>query len=210
MRVIGYSRVSTTDQADDGYGLSAQQHRIENECAARDWTLLGHSTDVGSGKNLRRPSLETSLEALKGQNADALMVARLDRLSRSVGDFAVLLERAQREKWELVVLDPMVDTSTPYGRAMAQMSAVFAQLERELISQRTREGLERAMAQGKKVGRPRMVTQEAVDLICRLKLEEKLGARRIAPVLDERGIPSPLGGKWSPKTITAVLARELG
>ncbi len=76
------------------------------------------------------------------------MVSRLDRLSRSVGEFAQFLERAEKKGWTVVVLDPAVDMTTPFGRAMAGMASVFAQLERDLVSQRTKEALRAKIASG--------------------------------------------------------------
>ena len=87
-------------------------------------------------------------------SADVLVAAKLDRLSRSLSDFAGLMATAQKQKWALVALDCQVDTSTPSGEAMAHVMAVFSHLERRLISQRTREALAVKRAQGVKLGRP--------------------------------------------------------
>lgn len=145
--IVAYCRVSSEAQGADGYGLDAQEEAIRRACDGRGWEAPAVVREIASGSKANRPLLLDAVmrvEAAKG----ILMVARLDRLSRSVGYFAQMLDRAQRNGWAIVCLDPAVDMSTPYGRAMAGMAAVFAQLERELISQRTKEGLAAARARG--------------------------------------------------------------
>src|ERR1700737_2578526 len=92
-------------------------------------------------KGLKRPAVEAAIEMLKSKEADGVVVAKLDRLSRSMIDFTVLMGKAQKQGWALVALDCAVDTTTPAGEAMANVLATFAQFERRLISQRTREAL---------------------------------------------------------------------
>jgi DNA invertase Pin-like site-specific DNA recombinase len=209
MRAIAYTRVSTEEQETEGYSLDAQMARIKSECAIRGWMLMGRETDVASAKTLRRrPALARAMGALADGEADVLMVARLDRLSRSVGDFAGILETASSKGWQLVCLDPSVDTSTPYGKAMAQMASVFAELERALISQRTKEGLAAARAAGRWTPRGPEVSDEAVARILELKA---LGysIRRTAVLLELEGFVPPRGGPaWDKKTVNAVLRRH--
>lgn len=112
-RVIGYIRVSTTEQGANGAGLEAQRAAIEAECLRRDWQLVRIDEDVLSGRTLRRPGLQRALEACRSAEADGVVVAKLDRLSRSLVDFAGLLAEAQRCGWNLVALDLGVDLSTP-------------------------------------------------------------------------------------------------
>jgi DNA invertase Pin-like site-specific DNA recombinase len=144
--IVGYCRVSSEAQGEDGYGLDAQADAILRACQGRDWQprLM---REVASAGKASRPVLEQAVQAVE-EAGGTLMVARLDRLSRSVGHFAGLLDRAQAKGWTIICLDPAVDMSTPYGRAMAGMASVFAQLERELISQRTKEGLRAAKKRG--------------------------------------------------------------
>ena len=99
--------------------------------------------DAGvSGKSTAgRPGLGAAPDAVENGTADGLLVAKLDRLSRSLLDFAQLMARSQRKRWAPVALDLGVDTSTPSGEMMASVLAVFAQFERRLIGQRTKEAL---------------------------------------------------------------------
>ncbi len=98
------------------------------ECERRGWHLVELIEDAGfSAKNMKRPGVEEALRVLKAGEASALVVAKLDRLSRSMIDFTALMGTAQRQSWALVALDCAVDTSTPTGEAMANMLATFAQ-----------------------------------------------------------------------------------
>src|SRR3954463_4665163 len=111
--------------------------------------------DAGySGKDTRRPGIRLALEVLKRGEAAGLVVAKMDRLSRSLLDFTTIMATAQREGWALIALDSPADTSSPTGEAMAAILATFSQLERRLIGQRTREALAARRAAGIRLGRP--------------------------------------------------------
>ncbi|HEY7371562.1 MAG TPA: recombinase family protein, partial [Polyangia bacterium] len=107
-----------------------------------------------SAKDMKRPGVQEALRALETGEAKALVVAKLDRLSRSMVDFAALMATAQKQSWALVALDCAVDTSTPAGEAMAHVLATFGQFERRLIGQRTKEALAAKKASGIRLGRP--------------------------------------------------------
>src|ERR1022692_4719837 len=113
--VVGYVRVSTDEQAVSGLGLAAQRAAIEAECTRRGWTLVAVHEDALSGKNLDRPGMAAALAAVESGAASAIVVAKLDRLSRSLGDFASLMARAQAGRWNLVALDLGIDLATAAG-----------------------------------------------------------------------------------------------
>jgi DNA invertase Pin-like site-specific DNA recombinase len=115
-----------------------------------------------SAKSLDRPGISGALERLDAGKADALMVAKLDRLSRSLFDFAGLMERARRKGWALVALDLGVDTTTPSGEMMANVLATFSQFERRIIGLRTKEALAAKRAAGVRLGRPRTLSDDVV------------------------------------------------
>ena len=118
--------------------------------------------DAGySAKDLKRPGVRIALEILQAGGADALVVAKLDRLSRSMLDFAGIMAAAQKQGWGLIALDCAVDTTTPAGEAMANVLATFAQFERRLISQRTKDALAAKRAQGVRLGRPRQLPKRS-------------------------------------------------
>src|SRR6185295_11136436 len=166
MPVLGYVRVSTSEQAHSGAGLEAQRRAILAECQRRGWHLVETIEDAGySARDLRRPGIQEALRALETGKASALVVAKLDRLSRSMLDFSKLMAKATREHWALVALDVAVDTSTPSGEAMANMLATLSQFERRLISQRTKEALAAKKAEGVRLGRPPSISDELADRI---------------------------------------------
>jgi DNA invertase Pin-like site-specific DNA recombinase len=207
MRVIGYARVSTGEQADSRAGLEAQREAIEREAVRRGWTLVETIEDAGySAKDLKRPGIQSALEALERGDAKAIVVAKLDRLSRSMIDFTALMGRATRENWALVALDCAVDTTTPAGEAMANVLATFAQFERRLIGQRTREALAQKKAQGVRLGRP---PELSAKVRSRIRRRRKVGKSlaTIAQELNEDRVPTAHGGaRWYPSTVRAVLA----
>jgi DNA invertase Pin-like site-specific DNA recombinase len=207
LRVVGYVRVSTEDQADSGAGLEAQRAAIQEQCRRRSWELIALHSDTASARTLTaRPGLGKALADVDGGAAGALVVAKLDRLSRSLLDFSALMERSRRKGWALVALDLGVDTTTPSGEMMANVLAVFAQFERRLIGQRTREALAVKRDQGVRLGRPPALSRDLVMRIRRLRSRGgSLSA--IAAALNRDSVPTGHGGlKWYPSTVRAVLA----
>ena len=162
--------------------------------------------DAGySAKDLKRPGVRIALEILQAGGADALVVAKLDRLSRSMFDFAGIMAAAQKQGWGLIALDCAVDTTTPAGEAMANVLATFAQFERRLISQRTKDALAVKRAQGVRLGRPRQLPQRVVNRILRER-EQGQDLAAIAEGLNRDGVPTAQGGqRWYPSTVRAVL-----
>ena len=135
------------------------------------------------------------IEAVEAGQAQGLVVAKLDRLSRSLLDFAGIVERSRKHGWSLIALDLGVDTSTPSGEMMASVIATFAQFERRLIGQRTKDALAVKKANGVKLGRPREISAETVELM-REVYERGLSAAAIARRLNQEGIETPRGGRW--------------
>jgi DNA invertase Pin-like site-specific DNA recombinase len=136
--------VSTDEQVSSGAGLDAQRAAIAAEVERRGWTVVAWHSDEGisGGKGVEhRPGLAAAIDAVQSGQAAALLAAKLDRISHSVLDTASMMEQARRGCWELITCDLAIDTSTPAGEATASMMAVFSQLERRLIAQRTREAL---------------------------------------------------------------------
>jgi DNA invertase Pin-like site-specific DNA recombinase len=208
MRVIGYVRVSTEEQALSGAGLEAQRRAITAECKRRGWELVETIEGAGySAKDLKRPGVQEALRALEAGEAKALVVAKLDRLSRSLLDFAALMATAQKQNWALVALDCAVDTSTPAGEAMAHMLATFGQFERRLIGQRTKEALAAKKASGVRLGRPPTVPQSVARRIQRQRARGE-SLRAIADGLNRDKVATAQGGKqWYAATVRHVLLR---
>jgi Site-specific recombinases, DNA invertase Pin homologs len=206
--IIGYVRVSTDEQADSRLGLEAQRTAILVEARRRSWAEadLTFIEDAGyTAKNLNRPGIRAALKALETGEADTLVVAKLDRLTRSMADFTGLLQAAAKHRWALVALDLQVDTTTPNGEAMAYVVAVFANLERRLISERTRAGLAEAARRGVRLGRPRSLPNDVLE---RIVAERNDGAtlQAIADRLTDDRVAGAQGGRrWYPSTVRAVL-----
>jgi DNA invertase Pin-like site-specific DNA recombinase len=197
LRVIGYVRVSTEEQASSGAGLGVQRAALEAAAAQRGWNLVRIAEDAGmSAKSLSgRPALADALDAVARGDADALAVSKLDRLSRSMVDFAGLMAQATRERWALIALDLGVDTSTPEGEMLANVMASFAQFERRLIGQRTRDALAVKRSQGVRLGR-RVSTPPAI--LARVVAEREAGTswQAIADGLNADGVPTTRGAAF--------------
>lgn len=207
--IIAYMRVSTEEQAQSGAGLEAQRAAVLAEALRRGWAIddITFIEDAGySGKDLRRPGVVQALDVLRRKEAHTLVVAKLDRLSRSMADLTRLLATAAKQGWALVALDVAVDTSTPAGEAMAHVLGTFGQLERRLIGQRTKEALAARRASGVRLGRPRSLPQSVVRRVIQLRASGRTLAA-IADELNARGVPTAQGGRaWHASTIAKVLA----
>ena len=218
MRVVGYIRVSTSEQAESGAGLDAQREAIVAEIHRRGWELVEVFEDANgaSGKSMRnREGLAAALDVVESDRADGLIVAKLDRLSRSLLDFAALMAESQENGWSLIALDLGVDTSSPAGEMMAHVLATFAQFERRMIGQRTKDALHARTSSGKPwvsksgrlcvgLGRPPGLTLEVRRRIVRERQEGRTLAA-IAADLNAERVPTAQGGaRWWPSTVKEI------
>ena len=147
-----------------------------------------------------RPGLASAIAALDNQQASLLVVAKVDRLGRSFRDLALLTPIAERFGWGIVALDSPLDASTPTGAAMVRLMSVFAALEADLISQRTRSALAVKIEQGHQLGTPSTVTDATRRQVGRLRAKG-MSWRQVAAELNRRGIPSGSGTpQWQPAT----------
>jgi len=203
--ILGYIRVSTDKQTDSGAGLEGQRSYLKAEATHRGALLeIISEVEATSGKSTKkRPALMEALDRLDRGEAHALAVSKLDRLSRSVADFLMILERSRKGKWALIIGDLSLDTSTPMGEAMATISATFAQLERRRIGERTKEALAVKKAEGVILGSPRTMS---ADIRARIlsEVEAGKGYREIVRLLNEEAIPPTRGNQWHASTIRQV------
>jgi len=205
VRAIAYSRVSTNGQADSGLGLDDQRSKLDQEGKRRGWELLHLVDSGGSGKSLKRPAITQALDMLSKGEAQVLMIAKLDRLSRSLIDFARVAEQAKREGWAIVALDINVDTSTPSGELMANVLMSFAQYERKMIAARTADALQQAKARGRRLGRPVLLPTKVRQRIAR-DHQAGMSLRAIAQQLNAEQVPTAQGGaRWHASTVSVVL-----
>lgn len=207
---LAYVRVSTNEQAEEGASLAEQEHAL-TMAAERDGFRVEviHEEGGKSGKSLNgRPALRDALDRLDRGEAAALYGKRLSRLSRSVADFAQLLDRAKRKGWRVVVLDADVDTSTPSGSLLVNILAATAQYEREIIAANTRDALAQRRREGVRLGRPSTLSCELVARVVELRSEGR-SLRGIADALNVEEVPTAHGGsKWHASTVRKVLAGQ--
>lgn len=201
---IAYCRVSTEEQVASGAGLGAQRTAIETYAAARGWTITEWCIDEGvSGSKPpeERPELGRALDLLRHGQAAILLCHRVDRLARKTGDLLALRDRSERDGWALASSDGSVDLTTPHGRTMFTVQGAFAELERDLIRARTREGMAAKRAAGVRLGRPSALPIEVLERI----LAERTAGRgwtAIAAGLNEDQLPTARGGvKWWPSAV---------
>jgi DNA invertase Pin-like site-specific DNA recombinase len=203
--VLGYVRVSTEEQADSRLGIEAQLNTIQTECDRRGWSVEMHVDAGCSGKQVN-PQLRGALDLLSTGQADGLVVAKLDRLARSVLHAAEIMESADRQGWALTVLDLDVDLSTAQGKAMAGMLNVFAQFERDMISTRTKEALAAKIRRGEPVGRKPATPPGVVRRIV-IDREAGLSFRNIASNLTAEDVLTPTGRRvWQESTVRRTYA----
>lgn len=151
LKVVLYIRVSTQEQANEGYSVGEQTERLKKYVDAMDWEVVKIFVDPGySGSNIDRPGLKELIKEVESGDVDKVVVYKLDRLSRSQLDTLYLIEKVfLANGTDFVSMSENFDTSTPFGRAMIGILAVFAQLEREQIKERMTMGKEARAKDGK-------------------------------------------------------------
>lgn len=151
IRVAIYVRVSTQEQAKEGYSIHEQVDRLTKFAEAHDWIIVKVYTDAGhSGANQDRPALQDMIEDIKAGRIDKVLVYKLDRLSRSQKDTLELIEDVfLKNSTDFESMTEKLDTATPHGRAMIGILAAFAQLEREMIKERMSMGIDARIKEGK-------------------------------------------------------------
>jgi site-specific DNA recombinase len=163
MRIVGYLRVSTGEQAASGLGLEAQRARVTAYAELYGHTVVRWSVDAGaSAKTLDRPGLAEALATVAAGDADGVCVAKLDRLTRSVRDLGELLDGPFKSA-ALVSVAEQIDTATAAGRMVLNILASVAQWEREAIGERTSAALQAKRARGERVGSVRYGYRLAAD-----------------------------------------------
>lgn len=208
MKAIGYMRVSTEEQGDSRAGLESQEALIREEIQRKGWELKTLRYDIASGGSMRkRDELGITLRDMAAGRADILVVAKLDRLSRSVLDFAGIMETANKEGWSVAVLDLGVDTSTTNGKLIMHVMIALAQWEREMIGDRTRAALKAVKARGTKIGRKSGVDDETRRLISGLRAAD-LSWQKIAAALTAEGVQTGQGGKWHAATVRRLFLED--
>ena len=219
-KAIGYIRVSTQGQADEGVSLAAQRTKIEAWCIANDMELVAVFEDAGisGGSMAGRDGLHAAMKATtKGM---ALVAYSISRLARSTKDMLDISETLDRKGADLVSLTEKLDTTTAAGRMVFKMLAVLADFERDQIAERTKMALAHKKAHGE-VYAPVPFGYEAIEgRLVTVKREAKIvgeilamreaGASfaAIADTLNERGIEGKRGGRWFASTVRYMVNRQ--
>ena len=153
MKAIGYVRVSTDKQADFGVSLEAQTAKVQAMAVVQGVELVDVIVDAGaSAKSLDRPGMNRLLSLVEAGAVQVVIIAKLDRLTRSVGDLAELLKRFDKRKVSLVSVADSLDTGTAAGRLVINIMVSVSQWEREAIGERTRDAMSHMKASGERTG----------------------------------------------------------
>lgn len=211
MKAIGYVRVSTEKQADFGISLEAQQEKVRAMAVVQGAELAEVIVDAGeSAKSLNRPGMARLLSLVDSRAVDTVIIAKLDRLTRSVKDLAELLERFNRRGVSLVSVADALDTRSAAGRLVLNIMVSVSQWEREAIGERTRDAMHHKRANGERVGTVPFGFRTAADgchvepdaaeqgVLSRMRELKAAGrtTRQIAEELNREGLTTRRGTAW--------------
>lgn len=220
-KAVGYIRVSSLEQATEGISLDNQKAKITAYCELHDLDLVEIIEDAGkSGKNLNREGVQELVSRIKGKSIDAVIVYKLDRLSRKVIDTLTMIETIEKSGIAFHSLNEKIDTSTAMGRFFLNITASLAQMERDLISERTKDALQMKIANCQRAGQipygwrlaedgntltVHQKEQETISLVKRLH-DKGYSFRAICGELERKGHKSQ-GAHWHPQTIKNILRK---
>ncbi|UCF08676.1 MAG: recombinase family protein [Thermoplasmata archaeon] len=218
VKVAVYLRVSTTEQAKEGYSLSAQLERLRNYCRAREWEVAREYVDDGySGRSIKRPAYKRMME--EKDEWDMILVMKMDRIHRNSKNFMEMMDNLRKWGKEFSSMQESLDTSTAMGRFVVDIIQRIAQLESEQIGERVYIGMkQKASTEGGILGfahpygydyikgelRINEREAEAVKFMFNLYIYGK-STRDIAEELDGSGYPTKRNGCWSARTVGKIL-----
>lgn len=221
-RTVAYIRVSTEDQARESVSLDTQRAKIAAYAAAYDFKVAEFVRDAGeSAKTLKRPGVARIFESVKHGEIDRIVVAKLDRLTRSVRDLADVIDLCAKHNVALVSVGETLDTSSAAGRMVVNMLATVAQWEREAIAERTSDALAEKRRSGSAYGpTPFGYVRRGTDLIpdareqCALRDAIRMDRagksfRQIAAMLTERGLKPKRGKAWHASSVRKMLRSRI-
>lgn len=215
MRAGIYGRVSTDEQVQEGFSISAQKDKSTSFVLSQDWDIVDYYFDEGiSAKDTQRPQLQRLLQDVRDNKIDVVVVYKLDRLTRSVLDLYYLLREFDEHEVKFKSVTEIYDTTTAIGRLFITLVAALAQWERENLAERVRFGMEQMIAEGKRPGAPipfgydnenNVILDEKAILheIRRLYLEG-YGFRAIAQIMNQQG-KLKRGVDWAAFSVSYVL-----
>jgi site-specific DNA recombinase len=209
MQVVGYTRVSTSEQAADGVSLRVQAEKISAYSVVKDWALVGIIADEGqSAKSLARPGLQQLLSLVDAGQVDVVIIHKLDRITRSVADLDRLMKLFEHKNVALVSLQESLDATTATGRLMMNLLASVSQWEREVIGERTKDAMAQLKSEGQRYCHA--VFDDATTLALMQQYRHAgLSYQAIADELNAAGVPSTLGGRWLANAVRRILLRSV-
>jgi site-specific DNA recombinase len=223
MKAVGYIRVSTDQQADRGVSLEAQAERVRAMATVQGAELIDVVVDGGeSAKTMNRPGLQRILSLVQAGAVQAVIVAKLDRLTRSVKDLCSLLELFEKRSVALISVAESLDTASAAGRLVITIMGAVSQWEREAIGERTREALRHKRSKGERVGNiefgyrlaaddwhvePNPPEQKALAAIRKLRQNGRT-LRAIAATLNRGGHRTRRGSEWRLESVARVIRRQ--
>lgn len=221
-KVAIYARVSTEDQAKEGFSLDNQLEKLRSYCKARGWKIVGEYIDDGySGRDIKRPAYQKMMEDI--DKWDVLLVMKMDRIHRNSKNFMLMMEQLRQKNKEFVSMTESLDTSTAMGRFVMDIIQRIAQLESEQIGERVYDGMRQKAKQGVGLlgspapygyryenGRLVGIKEELdnVKEIYKMYLEGK-SLQEIVDWFNEKGVKGKKGGKWDKKTISRILSNPV-
>ena len=219
-----YIRVSTEDQAREGFSLGEQEEKLRQLCKYKDFEIFKIYKDAGiSAKNMKdRPAFQQMLEDMKAGKLNYIVAYKLDRVTRSVRDLEVLISTLEQYHCYLICDRDDVNTSTANGRFFVRMLTVLSQLEIEIVSERTKFGLNGAIKAGHIPGKVPLgyyrdtdktlkvdvTTKDIVLRIFELYLEGK-SYQTISNILNDEKVLSPNNKKWCDSTIDRIINNKI-
>lgn len=218
IRAAIYTRVSTEDQAKEGFSLDAQLEKLRAYCTARDWIVGGEYVDDGySGRFLKRPAYTRMMEEM--DKWDTLLVIKMDRIHRNSKNFMLMMEHLKKTGKEFVSMTESLDTSTAMGRFVMDIIQRIAQLESEQIGERVYVGMEqKARTNGGVLGfnipygydylNGKLVVNNSEAIVIKNIFDmykNKSSMKKIAELLNQKNIPTKLKKIWGSQTISLVL-----
>ncbi|MEK3887488.1 recombinase family protein [Bacillus sp. FSL K6-3431] len=220
-----YIRVSTEEQAKEGYSISAQKHKLKSFCIAQDWNVAGIYADEGiSAKDMERPELKRMVKDIQSGIIDCVLVYRLDRLTRSVFDLYKLLEVFDAHDCKFKSATEVYDTTTAMGRMFITIVAALAQWERENMGERLSFGYAEKVRKGKyalnfrpfgynldlKTSKLNVKEDEAKTVkIMYQKYVDGFSSNKLCRYLNGKGITTRDGNTWNDKTVMDILKNPL-
>ncbi|MGE6377825.1 recombinase family protein [Peribacillus muralis] len=224
MRVAAYARVSTHEQAQEGFSIHAQRERLQAFCVSQGWEIVEEYIEEGrSAKDLDRPKMKKLLNDIKKGHIDIILVYRLDRLTRSVLDLYQLLQIFERHDVSFKSATEVYDTSTAMGRLFITLVAALAQWERENLAERVVFGMEQMVHEGMKPGGHSpfgyhfdkhfhcTILENEAKTVQRIFewYANGLGYRAIAGRLNQLKIKPKIAKHWNPNSIRDILLNDM-